>query len=81
MRSIYSTVHTHGLKHVPPDLRSETEKFGPIHVVHGRTHGIGPGDEACVANSFQDFSAGLAKSSATVEKSADAVGKPQKPEI
>ena len=55
------TVHTHGLKHVPPDLSSETEKFGPIHVVHGRTHGIGPGAVAYVANSFQDFSAGLAK--------------------
>jgi hypothetical protein len=54
-------IHTYGLKHVPPDLRNETEKFGPIHVVHGRTHGIGPGAVACVANSFQDFSAGLAK--------------------
>ncbi len=52
---------TYGLKHVPPDLRSETEKFGPIHVVHGRTHGIGPGAVACVANSFHEFSAGLAK--------------------
>ncbi len=58
---VYLAQYTYGLKHVPPDLSSETEKFGPIHVVHGRTHGIGPGAVACVANSFQDFSAGLAK--------------------